>query len=347
MVRVEKQQWGSVDGKTVHLFHIWNTSGMKLSVSDYGGVIQSWIVTKPDGGKIDIVLGYDTLREYIAGETFFGAAVGPIADRLAGGKCEISGKTLQFPLNAGPDCMHSGSNGFHSRIWNWEILENGLALSYAYSPEENPLQANLQVSIRYLADENNGFCIEYAAKADRETLLSLTNHSYFTLSGGQTDCRNDLLTVHADVYARTMRESDPICTGETCSVEHTPMDLRCGVRIGDVLAQDAFPEIRTAGGIDHYFPVNGSGMREHARLYSPENGMTLVCQSDAPGVLIYTANGLERELGKGGLVYGKNYAVCMETECFPNGANFPQHRSQVLLPAGETFASCTGYRILF
>ena len=339
MVHVDQQEWGRADGKTVHIFRIRNASGMELCVSDYGCIIQNWIVNGDD-----LVLGYDTLREYADSETFFGAAVGPIADRLENGCCEIDGRTFRFPLNAGPDCMHSGPKGFHTRVWNSRILESGVAFSYVYSPEENPLPGRLEATVRYLLGES-GFRIEYEACCDRETLLSLTNHSYFTLSGGRTDCRNDILTVHADHYAETRRESDPICTGRMLPVDNTPMDLRTGRRVGEVLAAANFPEIRTAGGLDHYFIVNGSGMREHARLSS--GGMTLVCSSDAPGVLLYAANGLEAEAGKDGRIYGKNFALCMETECFPNGANFPQHRKQLYLPAGKRFASCTEFRIVF
>jgi len=340
MVQIDKQNWGKVDGKTVHLFRVRDASGMELAVSDYGCIVQSWLVR----GK-DLVLGYDTLREYIASETFFGAAVGPIADRLENGRCEIGGSAIQFPLNAGPDCMHSGPGGFHARVWNGEILENGVAFSCAYEPEENPLPGRLEVTIRYLLKAPNTFRIEYAAKCDRETLLSLTNHSYFTLSGGKTDCKSDVLTVNADHYAETRRDSDPICTGRMLPVDRTPMDLRTGRRVGEILSAVDFPEIRTAGGLDHYFPVNGSGMREHARLSSGE--MTLVCASDAPGVLLYAANGLDHEHGKSGQIYGRNFALCMETECFPNAANFPARRRQVYLPAGESYSGSTEYQIIF
>ena len=339
MVQIEKQAWGKVNGKTVHLFHIKNDSGMALSVSDYGCILQRWL---KDGR--DLVLGYDSLQEYLESETFFGAAVGPVADRLAGGKCEICGQSVQFPLNAGPDCMHSGANGFHSRIWSGEILENGVAFSYAYSEEENPLPGRLSATIRYLLKES-GFRIEYEACCDRETLLSLTNHSYFTLHGGKTDCKKDLLRVNADFYAETTRESDPICTGRLLPVENTPLDFRTARPVGEALAQTGFSEICRAGGVDHYFPVSGSGMREHARLQSGDT--TLVCASDAPGVLIYTANGLEAEKGKSGQIYGRNFAVCMETECFPNAANFSEHRHQVYRPAGRAFTTCTEYQIIF
>ena len=338
MVQVEKQAWGQVNGKPVHLFHIKNDSGMELRISDYGCVLQSWLAN-----GLDLVLGYDTLQEYLASETFFGAAVGPIADRLQNGKLEIGGQTVQFPLNAGPDCMHSGPKGFHSRIWNGEILANGVAFSYTYPAEENPLPGKLSVTIRYLLKEN-GFRIEYEAQSDCDTLLSLTNHSYFTLSGGRSDCRGDLLRINADVYAETTRETDPVCTGRMLPVENTPLDFRTAKPVADALSQSGFPELRRSGGVDHYFPVNGSGMREHARLQSGK--LTLVCTSDAPGVLIYTANGLDAEAGKNGQIYGKNFAVCMETECFPNAANFPEHRRQVFLPAGEIFTSCTEYQIL-
>ena len=345
MIYAEQEKWGSIGEKTVYLFQLRDAAGMALSVSNYGGIIQSWRIPEAGGAMREMVLGYDTLTEYRSSATFFGAAIGPIADRLADGCCCVGGVRAQFPRNAGPDCMHSGPDGFHTRIWNARLLENGIALSYQYAVGEMALPGSLRAEIRYLLLPENTLRIEYAAECDRETALSLTNHSYFTLSGGEAACTQDVLTVHADTYAETVFDAAPICTGRRLPVDGTPLDLRSGRVIGEVLAHADFPELRRAGGVDHFFPIDGAGMREHARLRSEREGLELICTSDAPGVLVYTGNGLENERGRQGKTYRRNYAVCLETECFPNAINFPEHCAKVILPAGTRFASCTEFSV--
>lgn len=341
-MRISKRSWGRHDGRDVFLFEL-ETGGMRACVSNYGGILQALHVQNGHGEDVDAVLGYDTLEEYIRSETFFGAMVGPIADRLGEGRCVLDGEEVQLPLNAGPDCMHSGDRGFHSRVWDWEILPDGIAFVRSFAPGELGFPAALHVRLGYRITREGVLRIEYAATADLEMALSLTNHSYFTLNGGSGHCRDHALQIFADCYAETRRKSDPICTGRMLPVEGTPFDLRGGRRIEDVLACSGFSEIRTGGGIDHYFPVNGSGMRDHARLACPRCGLQLTCRSDAPGVLVYSANGLEAEAGKGGSIYGRNWAVCLETECFPNAVNMPHLRDQVIVTPGITFKSATEF----
>jgi len=340
-LRISKQQWGIFEEKQVYLFEIDN-GGICARVSNYGGLIQSLLVRNAAGEKLDVVLGYDTLQEYIQSDTFFGALVGPIADRLAEGRCILNGETVQFPLNAGPDSMHSADFGFHCRVWDWELLPDGVALKKSFASGEAGLPGSLQVRVCYRLI-GDALRLEYAAHSDCEAALSFTNHSYFTLNGGKDHCRNHMLRLYADRYAETRREKDPICTGRSLPVEATPLDLRGACRIGDVLMRKDFDEIRTAGGIDHYFPVAGDGLRDHACLTCPENGLSMLCRSTAPGVLVYTANGLESEAGKGGAVYGANWAVCLETESFPNAVNHPSLRADVVLQPGESYASVTEY----
>lgn len=316
---------------------------MRAFVSNYGGILQALWVKNARGEELDVVLGYDTLEEYVGSETFFGAMVGPIADRLGEGHLMLNGQDVFFPLNAGPDCMHSGPNGFHAQVWDWEMLPDGIAFTRIFAPQEINLPGSLKVRLSYRICADAVLRIEYSACCDCETALSFTNHSYFTLNGGKGSCADHLLMLNADYYAETCREIDPICTGRSLPVDKTPMDLRAGSRIQDVIGNSGFSEIRTGGGIDHYFIVRGEGMREHARLLCDESGLELICRSDAPGVLIYSANGLEDEKGKGGAVYGKNWAVCLETERYPNAVNFPHLRSGVLLQPGEIYNSATEF----
>ena len=341
-MKLTRREWGYLDGQQVFLFDL-EAGGLCASVSNYGGVLQRLLVKNGHGETIDAVLGYDTLAEYRRSETFFGAMVGPIADRLGEGRCTLDGRAVQFPCNAGPDCMHSADYGFHARLWDWQALEDGIAFTRSFTDGELMLPGRLQVRLAYRISGENTLRLEYSAVCDRETALSFTNHSYFTLNGGRGDCRDHILTLPASAYAETCRDEEPICTGRRLDVAGTPFDLRNGRAIGDVIAETGFREIRTGGGIDHYFCVDGAGMRLHAQLVSEKDGLMLRCFSDAPGVLVYSANGLDAETGKEGRVYGRNWGVCLETERFPNAVNLPGLRDTVLLVAGERFESATEF----
>jgi len=342
-MKITQKLWGCDNGREIYLFELDNEGGMRAVVSNYGGVLQSLYVKDGQGNELDTVLGYDAFEEYKNSETFFGAMVGPVADRLAGGSCELGGRRVQLPLNAGPDCMHSGSGGFHAHVWQWEILEDGIAFFDELHEAETCFPGPLRVRLSYRITAQRTLRLEYSAKSEIETAVSFTNHSYFNLDGGSGHCGEQIIQVFASGYAETERDVEPICTGRVIPVQGTPYDLRSGRVLGDVLQEKHFREIRTGGGIDHFFLVDGQGMREHVRLESKKSGLVLNCRSDAPGVLVYTANGLENEPGKQGSVYGCNWAVCMETERFPNGINMPEHRHGVILNPGESFESATEF----
>lgn len=335
-MQITKRHWGTIGHRDIDLFELDNGAGIRARISSYGGVIQSLIVPDRHGNPTDVVLGYDTLPEYLRGEQFFGACIGPIADRMAGGKCTLNGREIQLARNSGPDCMHSGANGFHALIWDAEITEDGISL------RRDIPEFDLNMEIRFRLHKT-GLRLEYAAQSDRESAISPTNHSYFNLGGAKTDVYGDLICVYADRYAETERAVDPIATGRTIDVTGTPMDLRCETAIGGVLAHTEYREIETGGGVDHFFLVNGEGMRPMADVYCPATKIAMRCTSDMPGVLVYTGNGLTCEPGKGGAIYRKNWAVCLETECFPNAVNLPAHRADVLLTPGERFTSATEY----
>lgn len=343
-MRIVRRPWGQCGDRAVYLFELDDERGMRARVSNFGGVLQSLIVNGGDGEALDVVLGYDTLAEYQTDATFFGAMIGPIADRMDGGRCNLDGRQVQLPLNAGPDSMHSGPNGFHNQTWDWEERADGVCFYRTFAPEETGFPGNLEARLSYRLRGADVLRLEYEAVCDRETALSFTNHSYFNLDGGANDCRAHRIRVCADRYAETERESDPICTGRALKVEGTPFDMRIGRALDEVLRCEAFPEIRSGGGVDHYFLVDGAGMRAHARLESRKSGLCLSCFSDAPGLLVYTGNGLEAERGKGGAVYGRNWGVCLETGRFPNAVNFPALRDEVILRPGERYQSATEFR---
>lgn len=335
-MRINQRYWGKIDGKEVHLFDIVS-GNTRLSVSDYGALWQAFVID-----DTDFVLGYDTPEEYRQNQTYFGAMIGPIADRMAHGRCILNGQTVQLEKDAGPDSMHSSNIGFHRRVWRAETLQDGVRFSSVYQNEGLP--GNIRISLCYRLPSENCVRLEYAAEGDTETALSFTNHSYFNLDGGKNDCLNHILHIYAAEYAETERETDPIVSGRLLSVSGTPMDFRNGAALGEVIGRTDFHEIRTGGGIDHFFRVNGEGMRPHAAIESAR--WKLECRSDAPGVLVYTANGLENGIGKGGVPYGRNYAVCLETERFPNAVNIDGLRESVLLNPGETYRSATEFHFI-
>ena len=337
-MRINESHWGELDGRPVSLIEM-ESKGLRARVSNYGGILQSLELS-----GMDVVLGYDTLEAYRRSDAYFGAMIGPVADRIEGGRCVLDGREIQLFRNAGPDCNHSGDLGFHRRLWDWEPMEQGLRLYRAFDDDALGFPGALSVEIRYLIPNPLTLRLEYEATCTRQTAVSITHHSYFNLTGGRTDCCGHVLTVHADRYAETKREADPICTGRALPVDGTPLDLRGGVQAGDIVSRTDFREIAVAGGLDHYFPIEGESLRELARLHCPDSGLTLRCASDAPGLLIYAGNGLSGETGKGGQRYFRNWGVCLEAERFPNAVNLPSRRSGVLLEPGETYASVTEFR---
>ena len=341
-MNVTRRPWGEIEGRPVWLFDI-EGDGMRATVSNYGGVMQALEVRDAAGNPLDVVLGYDTLAEYRECATFFGAMIGPIADRLDRGRCVLDGRTVQLPLNAGPDAMHCADCGFHAMVWDWEILPDGVRFFRTLDESEIRFPGQMAVSLSYRLRAPDALRLEYAATGTRETAASFTNHSYFNLNGGAVSCRDQVLTVRASRYAETERMVEPICTGRALPVDGTPFDLRAGVRVGEAAGRSDFPEVAAAGGVDHFFLADGEGFREVASIDCAETGLRLRCLTDAPGLLVYTGNGLVDEHGKGGRVYGRNWAVCLETERFPNAVNFPDRRGDVLLEPGERYETTTEF----
>ena len=342
MIRKTKRLWGKLGGKDIWLFSLEN-SNLRASVSNLGGVLQSLNIQDRNGSALDVVLGYDTPDEYYRDDCFFGAMIGPIADRMAGGRCVLDGQSVSLTCNAGPDSMHSGPEGFHRQVWDWASLPDGIAFTRDFGEGALGFPGRLRARLSYRLTAGDTLRLEYSAQCDRETAVSFTNHTYFNLAGSLTDCRRHRLTVYAQNYAETEREADPIVTGRLLPVEGTPLDFRTGRFVGDAVDRTAFAEIRSAGGVDHYFAVEGEGFRPMAALDNPENGVKLLCRSDAPGLLVYTGNGLKAVRGKNGTVYARNGGVCLETGRFPNAVNLPERREAVLIRPGEIYETATEF----
>ena len=342
-ISVRKLPWGTVNEKNVSLYELSRPGGISVKVSDYGGILQSFLL--PGERERDIVLGYDTAEEYRRSQTFFGASVGPLADRVGGASLCLGGRKISLEQNAGEDCMHSGSAGFHAQFWNSEPLPDGVRFFASFT--DAPLPGALDVSIAYTLPTADTLRISYDAVCTEETALSFTNHSYFSLEapGEGRSCLGERLTLFASRYAETDCSSQPLVTGKALSVEGTPFDFRAGAVLEGRISAKDFPEIAAAGGVDNFFLTDGEGFRRQARLLSADGKTELICRSDAPGILVYTGNGLINEKGKNGERYGKHGGVALETENFPNAVNLPERRESVLMKPGEHFHTVTEFTV--
>jgi aldose 1-epimerase len=279
----------------------------------------------------DIVLGYDTLEEYMRNPRYLGALIGRHANRIARGKFSLDGVEYQLSQNNGANHLHGGVKGFDKRFWEASETRSGLHLEY-FSPDgEENYPGNLTVAVDYSLSDENELRIEYHATTDKDTIVNLTNHSYFNLAGEGTILNHELM-LQADSF--TPVSEDLIPTGEILSVDGTRMDFRIVRVIGE-------------GGYDHNFVLNDwkhGSIRSVARLRDPNSGRVMEVLTTQPGIQFYSGNFLDGSLiGKGGVRYEKYAALCLETQHFPDSPNQPDFPSTVLR-AGETFNETTIYK---
>lgn len=342
---VTKKEFGkNSKGEQVFLYEITNAAGMKAVVTDFGATLHSLYVPDKTGTFRDVVWGYENVAGYeIDNGPYFGATVGRIANRVGGAVVTIDGIDYPMEVNERTNCLHSGPNGWHLRIWDTEILENGVSFSL-FSPDlDQGLPGNFNISVTYLLTDDNGLRIIYDGVSDKDTYVSMTNHSYFNLNGEASDSILDhVLSLNADCFTRVNEEM--ISTGEILPVDGTAMDFRTAKALGRDIAKDEEP-LRIGGGYDHNWVINEHDPKEAvARVVSEESGIGMEIFTDCPGIQIYTGNFLQnKEGGKRGRTYPDRSAVAFETQQFPDAmhhGNFPSP----LVKAGERFHTETEYR---
>jgi len=322
-VTITKQAWGVADDQPVDLYTLANERGFEVSITNYGGAIVSLKAPDRNGTLADVVLGFDTLEEYVANPRFFGALIGRHANRIARGRFLLDGVAYQLTPNNGVNHLHGGK-GFDKRVWTVTNQADGdaLQLEYLSRDGEEGYPGNMRAQVTYaLAD--NELQIEYKAITDRSTIVNLTNHSYFNLAGHGTILDHEL-TLFADAF--TPVSEDLIPTGEIRSVTGSKMDFRKGRPIA-------------AGDYDHNFVLNDydGSLRPAARLYEPVSGRMLEILTTEPGMQFYSGNFLDGSFsGKGGVVYNKYAGLCLEPQHFPDAPNHPNFPSTALRP-GETY----------
>lgn len=334
-----------VDNQLTNLYVLKNRNGMEVCITNYGARIVSLMVPDRNGKMEDIVCGYPTIAEYLANKQNFGATIGRYIGRILNSTFMLDSATYRLTPNTGVHCAHGGDPGFASKIWQAEQLDlNALKLTL-FSPDgENGFPGNLGVHIVYRLTDTNELDIRYEAETDRPTVINLSHHSFFNISGNfNTTVEDQLLYINADAY--TPYDSLKCVTGEIASVSGTPFDFTVPRSIGERINEDIM-QLSVTKGYDHNWVLNTNGNDSilSARLTDEKSGRTMEIYTNEPGLQIYTANGLRGELvGKGGIAYQKRTAICLETQHFPDSPNKPQFPSTVLRP-GEVYNSHCVYR---
>jgi len=336
-----------VQGKKVDLYLLSNKHNMSVYISNYGGRIVSVNVPNKSGTTTDVVLGYDSLNHYFTRkENFFGALIGRYGNRIAKGKFQLDGKTYQLAINNAPNALHGGPKGFHDQVWDAKQLDGQtLELSYLSKDGEEGYPGNLSVKVVYHLTEENGIEISYNATTDKKTVLNLTNHSYFNLSGAGSGTINDhLLTINADKF--TPVDATLIPTGVLADVSGTAFDFRKPRAIGDSV-NSLSEQIKNGKGYDHNFVLNRKTAKDlelGATVYSAATGIKLEVLTQEPGIQFYGGNFLDSSLlGKKDLHYSFRTAFCLETQHFPDAPNQSKFASTELVP-GKTYATKTVYK---
>ena len=326
-----KRDFGIVDKKSVYLFTIKNSKGMVAEITNYGATLVSLKVKDNKGKFDDVVLGYDKLEDYLKYKNFFGATVGRFANRIENSSFELNGIQYKVAKNEGENHLHGGIVGFDKVVWEVELQtkesNESIEFSYLSKDGEEGYPGNLNVRVKYTATEDNELKIEYYAISDKDTIVNLTNHSYFNLSGqGSGDILKHKIMINSDKF--TINDKDSIPTGEIAEVNNTPMDFRELTCIGKNISSD-YEQIVFGSGYDHNWIINDTGKRleKAAEVYDEKSGRVMEVYTTKPGVQFYSANFLKGlEPGKGGTTYIKRGAFCLETQYFPNSVkhkNFP------------------------
>jgi len=322
-------------------YTLTNTLGFEVSVTNYGGAVTSLKTPDRDGKFGEIVLGFESLDKYVHNPRYFGALIGRHANRIGRGRFSLDGVEYQLPCNNGANHLHGGFKGFDKRVWDVRESEKTLHLTYFSKDGEEGYPGNVTAAIDYVLRDNE-LRVDYRATTDRDTIVNLTNHSYFNLRGAGTILDHEL-TLNADNF--TPVSEDLIPTGEIRSVEGTPMDFRNGKAIGSEISVP-YDQLGFTGGYDHNFVVNDydGSLRSFGRLYEPDTGRVLEVLTTQPGMQFYSGNFLDGSLvGKNGFVYVKYAGLCLEPQHFPDAPNHSNFPTTVLRP-GEEYKQTTIFR---
>lgn len=343
---MKQQSYGStLEGREGTVYILENSKGMKVEVLDFGATIVKMEVPDKEGNLVDVVLGYDTVSGYQQGSIFLGATVGRSANRIGKGSYSLNQIPYSLDKNDGQNNLHSGTDFYHLRFWNMEeISDTQLRCTLESKDGDQGYPGNVTISVTFLLTEENELNISYDGTPDKDTIMNLTNHSYFNIDGHASGTVLDQeIWLDADAFTRADSESIP--TGEVVSVEGTPMDWRTPKKIGTEIDQD-YEALILGGGYDHNWVLKTeSGKKLVASLSSEISGIKMEVYTDTPGIQIYTGNFIDNEVGKNGILYKKRSGVCFETQHFPDAIHHENFPSPII-KAGEKYNTSTSYKFV-
>jgi len=351
MTAIQQEPFGRVNGQTVHLYTLQNKSGMSAKITNYGGIVVSLVTPDRENHFADLVLGFDSVDEYIAKSPFFGCITGRYANRIAKGRFSLDGHTYSLATNNAPNHLHGGNRGFDKKIWAASTRGGALHLRYTSPDGEEGYPGTLTTEVTYTLTAENELRIDYLATTDRPTIVNLTNHSYFNLAGLDNEkvdvdaatILNHELTIYADSYTPIDATSIPL--GNIAPVSGTPFDFRTSTAIGKRIDSDN-EQLKRGMGYDHNFVLKSKRDKHRvlaARVYDSMTGRVMEVETTEPGVQLYTGNFLDGIRGKNGETYSRRSGLCLETQAFPDSPNQPSFPSPILRP-GEKYRQTTIYR---
>lgn len=344
---LKKRSFGvTAEGREVYLYTLENSRGVKVEVTDFGANLVNVFVPDAKGEIADVVLGFDDVKGYEVNGSFFGATIGPSANRIGGAAFEIDGVKYSPAKNNGENNLHSdGQKGYHKQIWETEEGENSVTFTIQDTDGNMGFPGNKTLSLTYTLDEENALTLKYHGTSDKKTLLNPTNHTYFNLDGHKSgSIEGHTIQLNASFYTPTTPDSIP--TGEIASVKGTPMDLTEEKVVGKEI-NAAFDQLVWAGGYDHNWIIDGwdKGLRQFAVVTGPVSGRKMIAYTSLPGVQFYAGNFISPEAGKDGAMYGFRSGLCLETQYYPNSINIP-HFPSCVFGEGREYDSVTVYKFV-
>lgn len=346
---IKQKSFGKLkDGKEITLFSLSNSRGCQADVMNYGAILVNLFVPDKKGKLADVCLGYDSLSKYLSNGNFFGATVGPIANRTAGASFELEGKRYKLDVNDGMNNLHTHyDKGLHKVYYDATVNEkdNSVTFETKMKDGELGLLGNRTFRITYRMSEDNALELHYEAETDKTTIINLTNHSYFNLDGHDSgSVLNQKLWLNCSKFTQIVAGAIP--TGVLTDVAGTPLDFTTPTKIGERI-RSRYEQMRLVGGYDHNFVSNGKvgELSKIAVLSSEEAGRTMEVYTDLPGIQFYSANCVNKHLGKGHAEYRRRCAIALETQYFPNCANDPNFARPVVEP-GTPYKTTTIYKFV-
>lgn len=339
---IKKQEFGKINGEKVYLFKMDNGKGLYAEIISLGGIIK-----KLEYKNTDVVLGRDTLEEYQNNSGSFGSLIGRNSNRIENAEFELNGKTYKLFKNNGESNLHGGEDGFDQKIWKAKAVdkkEPSLILSYTSPDGEEGFPGKVSVRVTYTLTEDNSIKIHYEGRSNKDTILNMTNHTYFNLNGHASgELKEHYLTLDAPFY--TPNTDACIPTGVVESVAGTPFDFTSEANVEERF-DSTHEQIAKFGGFDHNLVLSGKGYRKIGALTSRKTGITMEMYTDQKGVQLYSFNFKEEgRICKDGAVYNKHHGICFETQAFPNFTKF-SHFPDGFLKKGEKYDTVTAYKFI-